>query len=84
MIKRWCLVCRREVALTLIQRQIRNPQTLAMVRLVPDTELARTVFVLARTDTQIQIAEQLRNVTALFLAPARKFVPRITTANALR
>ena len=73
----------RAVARILIRAQApdRSQQILATVRLVLDTELAPTAFVLVRTDTQIQIAEQLRNVTALFLAPARKFVPRITIAN---
>ena len=72
----------RAVARILIRAQAPNPQTLARVRLVRDTELVPTAFVLARTDTPIRIVEQLRNATAQLLAPARKFARRITIANA--
>ena len=59
-----------------------NPQIPARARLVQDTELAPTAFVLVRTDIRIRIVEQLRNATAQLLAPARKFARRITTVNA--
>ena len=69
--------------MTAIRRRApdRSQQTLATVRLVRDTELAPTAFVVVRTDIRIRIVEQLRNATAQLLAPARKFARQITIAN---